>query len=83
MWEIYGHPIQEILLHEGLHCIYSLLFLLAIYFVSLGMCWLKAWDLNRIISTSGSLLLGFLVCAVLVSHYCADEIAIIKIPWIS
>ncbi|KKN79311.1 hypothetical protein LCGC14_0340930 [marine sediment metagenome] len=81
MWTIVGLPFWEVIQHEILHCLYSLLFLLVIYFASQGICWLVGWDYIRIISTNGFLLWGFLVCSVLVSHYFADEIIIIIPPW--
>lgn len=82
MWEINGIPFWQIVQHETLHCLYSLLFLSAIWCAIWGLCWLFGWNLRRIFSTSGFLLLGFLVCAVLVSHYFADEVWIIKPLWV-
>ena len=81
MWKILGIPFWQVLHHEVLHCLYSLLFLLVIYFVSRGICWLAGWGYIPITSTNGFLLLGFLVCAVLVSHYFADEIWVIRPLW--
>ena len=78
---ICGHPFWEVIQHEVLHCLYSLLFLLVIYFVSQGICWLAGWGYMHITSTNIFLLLGFLVCAVLVSHYFADEIIILRPLW--
>ena len=81
MWEILGIPFWQVIQHEALHCLFSLLFLLAIYCVSQGICWLSGWHYPAITSTNGFLLLGFLVCAVLVSHYLGDEVWYIKPLW--
>jgi len=83
MWEISGLPFWEVIHHEALHCLYSLLFLLVIYSVSRVICWLAGWDYVLITSMNGFLLLGLLVSLVLVSHYIADELWAIIPLWVS
>jgi hypothetical protein len=84
VWEIIGIPILEIAQHEILHGLYSLAFLLVIYFVS-WMTFFRGQSVGRLLGsiTNYFLLLGLLVCAVLVSHYFADEIWVIKPMWVN
>lgn len=82
MWTIFGLPFWQVVHHEILHSLYSLLFLLVTYFLSWGICWLVGYNLHRIFSTNGFLLLGLLVSLVLVSHYFADEVVKIIPLWI-
>lgn len=81
MWQICGIPFLEIIQHEILHCLYSLLFLSVIYFASQGIYLLLGWGCFRITSTNTFSLWVFLVCCVLVSHYFADEILALRPIW--